>query len=544
MTAPLAFDGMTFEPADGLDASEDASADRLRRRRDGGAGRADLGPARRRRSRRWPLRQRRGARCSWSTGRRRRSGCCSASATRRGDAARTAPSAPRSAGSPRRSTSRTGARFRHTCDADLGDARCGVDLDDPAYRGDGTVSAADRPAAVHRRRARGFAAGWFDRGRLHLDQRRQRRPRDGSARASPERRRCVTIELWQPMHVAIAPATASPSPPAATSCSRPAARSSTTASTSAASRICRATTSRCPMRGRRRQRRQTGGQMSTSRSDIVAEALSWVGTPYRHQASLKGVGCDCLGLIRGVWRDLYGAEPEAAPAYTPDWAEAKGGETLAAAARRHLIEIAAGRCRGRGRAALPLAEEFAGEACRDPGRRRPFRSRATGRGGGDRDADAVVATADRVRISLPGNRSVNGDTRSSGGRRCGRRAVRADRHRSSAGLSVRLAGYAVDQALFGGGSREGARLASLDVQASTRRRADPARLRPRAVVGRDHLGDALRGSRVEQLATAARAGSAAQRRGRTRTSPTSPSASAKGRSPASAACGRTASRST
>ena len=32
----------------------------------------------------------------------------------------------------------------------------------------------------------------------------------------------------------------------------------------------------------------------------------WIGTPYRHQASLRGVGCDCLGLVRGVWRELYG----------------------------------------------------------------------------------------------------------------------------------------------------------------------------------------------------------------------------------------------
>ncbi|MBN9249774.1 MAG: hypothetical protein J0I86_04210, partial [Mesorhizobium sp.] len=44
--------------------------------------------------------------------------------------------------------------------------------------------------------------------------------------------------------------------------------------------------------------------------EIVAEALSWLGTPYRHQASSKGVGCDCLGLIRGVWRSLYGNELE------------------------------------------------------------------------------------------------------------------------------------------------------------------------------------------------------------------------------------------
>lgn len=68
-------------------------------------------------------------------------------------------------------------------------------------------------------------------------------------------------------------------------------------------------------------------------------AREWLGTPYRHQASLKGVACDCLGLIRGVWRELYGAEPEAAPPYRPDWAETGAEETLLAAARRHLLEL-------------------------------------------------------------------------------------------------------------------------------------------------------------------------------------------------------------
>jgi len=75
------------------------------------------------------------------------------------------------------------------------------------------------------------------------------------------------------------------------------------------------------------------------RSQIVAEARSWIGTPYRHQASLKGIGCDCLGLIRGVWREVVGREPEAPPPYSPDWAEASGRETLADAALRHLVPV-------------------------------------------------------------------------------------------------------------------------------------------------------------------------------------------------------------
>jgi NlpC/P60 family putative phage cell wall peptidase len=79
--------------------------------------------------------------------------------------------------------------------------------------------------------------------------------------------------------------------------------------------------------------------MLPTRSAIVAEARAFIGTPYRHQGSLRGVGCDCLGLVRGVWRAVIGNEPEAVPAYAPDWAEASGIESLADAAARHLIRI-------------------------------------------------------------------------------------------------------------------------------------------------------------------------------------------------------------
>jgi len=37
-------------------------------------------------------------------------------------------------------------------------------------------------------------------------------------------------------------------------------------------------------------------------ADIVTEARSWVGVRYQHQASVKGVACDCIGLVRGVGR--------------------------------------------------------------------------------------------------------------------------------------------------------------------------------------------------------------------------------------------------
>lgn len=76
-----------------------------------------------------------------------------------------------------------------------------------------------------------------------------------------------------------------------------------------------------------------------TRARAVAIAREWIGTPYHHQASLAHVGTDCIGLIRGIWRTLDGRDAEPGVAYTRDWAEATGEETLIAAARTHLIEI-------------------------------------------------------------------------------------------------------------------------------------------------------------------------------------------------------------
>lgn len=73
----------------------------------------------------------------------------------------------------------------------------------------------------------------------------------------------------------------------------------------------------------------------------VAEARRWLGTAYCHQGSVRGGGADCLGLLRGVWRALYGAEPAPVPPYTPDWAEPGRDEVLMRAAARHLLAVPA-----------------------------------------------------------------------------------------------------------------------------------------------------------------------------------------------------------
>jgi NlpC/P60 family putative phage cell wall peptidase len=77
-----------------------------------------------------------------------------------------------------------------------------------------------------------------------------------------------------------------------------------------------------------------------SREAIVTAARGWLGTPYVHQASAKGQGTDCLGLLRGLFRELLGAEPELPPPYTPDWNERRPTEEpLLSAARRHLAAV-------------------------------------------------------------------------------------------------------------------------------------------------------------------------------------------------------------
>lgn len=68
---------------------------------------------------------------------------------------------------------------------------------------------------------------------------------------------------------------------------------------------------------------------------IVATARSWIGTPWRHQGRLKGVGCDCLGMIVGVARELgYAVADRTDYAREPDGRELLDGLDL------HLAQVA------------------------------------------------------------------------------------------------------------------------------------------------------------------------------------------------------------
>ncbi|MCC1492720.1 NlpC/P60 family protein [Cognatishimia sp. F0-27] len=79
--------------------------------------------------------------------------------------------------------------------------------------------------------------------------------------------------------------------------------------------------------------------MTAQSHRVVAATRGWLGTPYHDQASLKGVGCDCLGLIRGVWRETIGPEPFAMPPYSRDWGEIAQREPILDLARTVMAEV-------------------------------------------------------------------------------------------------------------------------------------------------------------------------------------------------------------
>lgn len=58
--------------------------------------------------------------------------------------------------------------------------------------------------------------------------------------------------------------------------------------------------------------------MIATREQVKAEALTWLRTPYKHHARLKGVGADCAQMPIAVYSSL-GLIPEVAPSYVRDW---------------------------------------------------------------------------------------------------------------------------------------------------------------------------------------------------------------------------------
>jgi cell wall-associated NlpC family hydrolase len=57
----------------------------------------------------------------------------------------------------------------------------------------------------------------------------------------------------------------------------------------------------------------------SAREAVVAEALSWLGTPYHHHGRVKGVGVDCAMLLAEVY-ERCGLIERVEPGFYPvDW---------------------------------------------------------------------------------------------------------------------------------------------------------------------------------------------------------------------------------
>ena len=96
-----------------------------------------------------------------------------------------------------------GRVFQFACDADLGDARCGIDLESPSFKAQGTVAAVLDRGRFSASGIEAFAEGWFTRGTVswtsgaNADRRMEVKAHGLSGSLA-------AIDLWQPMSETIA----------------------------------------------------------------------------------------------------------------------------------------------------------------------------------------------------------------------------------------------------------------------------------------------------------------------------------------------------
>ena len=82
------------------------------------------------------------------------------------------------------------------------------------------------------------------------------------------------------------------------------------------------------------------------RAAVIIEARQWLGTRYHHQAALKGVGCDCGGLVRGVGAEtgLLSIDPQEWATYG-NYGRLPHPERMRATLARFLVPVPPSRAR-------------------------------------------------------------------------------------------------------------------------------------------------------------------------------------------------------
>jgi len=69
---------------------------------------------------------------------------------------------------------------------------------------------------------------------------------------------------------------------------------------------------------------------------VLRAARAWIGTPWHRAQAVRGVGCDCVGLVRGIGADLTGRLVPA-PGWRQDWSAC--GAPILRAFAAHLVAI-------------------------------------------------------------------------------------------------------------------------------------------------------------------------------------------------------------
>ena len=79
--------------------------------------------------------------------------------------------------------------------------------------------------------------------------------------------------------------------------------------------------------------------IDAERAAVIAEARSWLRTPYHHMGRVKGAGVDCATLLAEVYARAGVIAPVVIPFYPPDWHLHRDAERYLGFVLEHAREL-------------------------------------------------------------------------------------------------------------------------------------------------------------------------------------------------------------